>query len=151
MQVGEVLRIKTVVQGGNTLYTVTPDTRVVDCVDLMAQHDAGSLAVIAKGQLVGMLTFREVIAHLHRDPSHFATLTAATVMDSTPTIATPDQEMDELMQTMLIRHARYIPVLQEGMLLGVISFYDVSKALLEEKNLENRLLKGFIRDMQHTE
>jgi hypothetical protein len=42
-------------------------------------------------------------------------------------------------------------VLQEGMLLGVISFYDVSKALLEEKNLENRLLKGFIRDMQHTE
>jgi len=151
MQVGEVLRIKTVVQGGNTLYTVTPDTRVVDCVDLMAQHDAGSLAVIAKGKLVGMLTFREVIAYLHQDASHFSELTAAQVMDAAPTIASPEQEMSELMQTMIARHARYIPVLQEEVLLGVISFYDVSKALLEEKSLENRLLKGFIRDMQHSE
>jgi CBS domain-containing protein len=56
MQVSEILRVK-----GTTLYTTTPDTMLSDCVVTMADHDIGSLIVMERGQLVGMLTFREVI------------------------------------------------------------------------------------------
>ena len=56
MQVKEVLRVK-----GNTLFTVTPDTHLSDCVVTMADHDVGSLVVMDKGALAGIVTFREVI------------------------------------------------------------------------------------------
>ena len=42
--------------------------------------------------------------------------------------------------------ARYLPVVQEGKLLGVISFRDVAKAVLEEQDFENKMLKGYIKN-----
>jgi hypothetical protein len=47
---------------------------------------------------------------------------------------------------MLERHARYVPVMEGRVLLGVMSFYDVAKSVLEAQNFENTLLKAYIRD-----
>ena len=56
MKVSDILRVK-----GNTLYTVTPDEPLGSAAELMADKDIGSLVVMEHGDLVGMLTFREVI------------------------------------------------------------------------------------------
>ena len=61
MQVSEILRVK-----GSTLFTVSPETMLSDCVMVMAEHDIGSLIVMDRGRLAGMLTFREVIRVLAR-------------------------------------------------------------------------------------
>lgn len=47
---------------------------------------------------------------------------------------------------MLESAARYLPVLNDGRLLAVISFRDVSKAVLEEQDFENSMLKGYIKN-----
>jgi CBS domain-containing protein len=47
---------------------------------------------------------------------------------------------------MLGRHARYMPVLNEKTLMGVISFYDVAKSVVDSQDFENRMLKAYIRD-----
>jgi CBS domain-containing protein len=47
---------------------------------------------------------------------------------------------------MLETHARYLPVLDGRTLLGVISFYDVAKSVLEAQSFENRMLKAYIHD-----
>ena len=47
---------------------------------------------------------------------------------------------------MLERHQRYVPVMEGDTMLGVISFHDVAKAVLEEQAFENRMLKGYIQD-----
>ena len=47
---------------------------------------------------------------------------------------------------MLQRHARYMPILSEKTLMGVISFYDVARAVVEGQDFENRMLKAYIRD-----
>ena len=57
MKVTDILRVK-----GNTLYTVHPDQPLLQAVQTMAEMDIGSLVVMEHGDLVGMLTFREVIA-----------------------------------------------------------------------------------------
>ncbi|MFY7942493.1 MAG: hypothetical protein ACOVOX_16450, partial [Burkholderiaceae bacterium] len=44
------------------------------------------------------------------------------------------------------RHARYMPVMSQRMLMGVISFYDVARAVVESQDFENRMLKAYIRD-----
>ena len=47
---------------------------------------------------------------------------------------------------MLQRHARYMPVMSQKTLMGVISFYDVAKAVVDSQDFENRMLKAYIRD-----
>ena len=47
---------------------------------------------------------------------------------------------------MLEHHIRYMPVLEGNTLVGVLSFHDVARAVLEEQAFENRMLKGYIKD-----
>jgi CBS domain-containing protein len=61
-------------------------------------------------------------------------------------ICTPETELDEVRRMMLERHARYMPVIDNRMLMGVISFYDVAKAVVDAQNFENKMLKAYIRD-----
>jgi len=63
-----------------------------------------------------------------------------------PQCARSDMEMDDLRRLMVDRHQRYLPVMDDGTLMGVVSFHDVAKAVLEEQSFENRMLKAYIRD-----
>jgi CBS domain-containing protein len=112
----------------------------------MAEKDIGSLVVMEHGDLVGMLTFREVIQLLVRSGGSVGTTLVRTAMDDAPLTCTMETDMDEVRRMMLGRHARYMPVMDQRMLMGVISFYDVAKAVVDAQNFENRMLKAYIRD-----
>ncbi|MFW9617496.1 CBS domain-containing protein [Aquabacterium sp.] len=141
MKVSDILRVK-----GGTLFTVQPEQSLADAASTMAEHDIGSLVVMDHGDLVGMLTFREVIKATVRNSGVFGSLTVRTVMDDHPLTCTPDTELDEVRRMMLSRHARYMPVMTQKTLMGVISFYDVAKAVVDGQDFENRMLKAYIRD-----
>ena len=51
----------------------------------------------------------------------------------------------------LDHHARYMPVMDKRQLIGVVSLYDVAKAVVESQNFENKLLKAYIRDWPEQE
>ncbi|TDP74808.1 CBS domain-containing protein [Roseateles toxinivorans] len=141
MKVVDILRVK-----GGTLFTVSPDETLARAVTTMAESDIGSLVVMEHGDLVGMLTFREVIAAVVKNGGSVGTLTVRTVMDDHPLTCTPETEIDEVRRMMLGRHARYMPALNGRTLMGVISFYDVAKAVVDSQDFENRMLKAYIRD-----
>jgi CBS domain-containing protein len=141
MKVSDILRVK-----GNTLYTVTPDEPLARAVEVMADKDIGSLVVMDHGDLVGMLTFREVIVCVVKNGGTVGTTLVRTAMDDHPLTCTSETELDEVRRMMLERHARYMPVMDRRMLMGVISFYDVAKAVVDSQNFENRMLKAYIRD-----
>ena len=67
-------------------------------------------------------------------------------MDDHPLTCTPETDLDEVRRIMLGRHARYMPVMSERTLMGVISFYDVARAVVDSQDFENRMLKAYIRD-----
>jgi CBS domain-containing protein len=141
MKVADILRVK-----GNTLFTVTPEQPLADSVRTMSEMDIGSLVVMEHGDLVGMLTFREVIQAVVRNGGTVGTTIVRTVMDDAPLTCTPETDMDEVRRMMLQRHARYMPVLDRKTLMGVISLYDVAKAVVDSQDFENRMLKAYIRD-----
>ncbi|WP_395070893.1 CBS domain-containing protein [Paraburkholderia silvatlantica] len=146
MRVSDILKVK-----GNTLYTVTPDTALHEAVNTMAEHDIGSLVVMEYGDLVGMLTFREIILTLRTNGGSVGTTTIRKVMDDHPITCTPETEVDEVRRMMLEHHVRYLPVMESRSLMGVISFYDVAKAVVEAQGFENKLLKAYIRDWPEEE
>jgi CBS domain-containing protein len=112
----------------------------------MSANDIGSLVVMEYGDLVGMLTFREVIKVLHANRGSVGGGTVRKHMNDSPITVTPDTEVNEVRRIMLEKHARYLPVMNARTLLGVISFYDVARAVLEAQSFENRMLKAYIRD-----
>jgi CBS domain-containing protein len=141
MKVSDILRVK-----GGTLYTAQPDEPLVGALNLMAERDIGSLVVMEHGDLVGMLTFREVIQTLVKNGGSIGSTIVRTSMDDAPLTCTMETDMDEVRRMMLDRHARYMPVMDKGMLMGVISFYDVARAVVDSQNFENKMLKAYIRD-----
>ena len=141
MKVSDILRVK-----GNTLYTVTPEDSLASAVDFMAEKDIGSLVVMDHGSLAGMLTFREVIQQVVKNRGSLGDTVVRTAMDSQPLTCTSETDMDEVRRMMLDRHARYMPVMDSRVLMGVISFYDVAKTVVDSQNFENKMLKAYIRD-----
>ena len=139
MLVSEIMRIK-----GNTLYTSSPGDTVREAVRAMAELDIGSQVVMDHGKLVGMLTFREVLSVLDRQDGVLGHAKVAEVMDPSPLTTDPHMEVMELRGKMLERHSRYVPVMDGAMLLGVVSFHDVAKAVYEEQSFENTMLKEYI-------
>lgn len=146
MKVSDILRVK-----GNALYTVMPDSPLTGAIAIMAELDIGSVVVMEFGDLVGMLTFREVINRLQSNNGSVGDISVRKVMDDAPITVTPETEVMEVRRLMLERHARYLPVLDGRTLAGVISFYDVARAVLEEQSFENRMLKAYIRDWPEPE
>ncbi|HSI51475.1 MAG TPA: CBS domain-containing protein [Ideonella sp.] len=141
MKVTDILRVK-----GNTLFTISPDQPLAQAVQTMAEHDIGSLVVMEHGDLTGMLTFREVISAIVSNDMAIGTRLVRSVMDDAPLTCTPETEIDEVRRMMLGRHARYMPVLNGKTLMGVVSFYDVAKSVVDAQDFENRMLKAYIRD-----
>ena len=141
MKVSDILRVK-----GGTLYTAKPEDSLADAAQLMAEKDIGSLVVIAHGLVVGMLTFREVIQATVKNGGVLGTTSVYRAMDPGPLTCTMGTEMDEVRRMMLDRHARYMPVIENRLLMGVISFYDVARAVVDSQNFENKMLKAYIRD-----
>ena len=141
MKVSDILRVK-----GGTLYTASPDDTLQQAVETMAHFDIGSLAVMEHGDLVGMLTFREVIHVLPKNNGVLGNSTVRKVMDDHPMSCTPETPLEQVRPMMLERHTRYMPVMDNRMLMGVISFYDVAKAVVDSQNFENKMLKAYIRD-----
>lgn len=141
MQLREILRIK-----GTLLVTIAPDGMVSDGVSIMSEKDIGSLVVMSQGSMVGMLTFREVLQALHRNTGSIQGMRVDAIMVKDPRTIAPNVEVDELRSVMLEHHIRYMPVTEGDTLIGVLSFHDVAKAVLEEQAFENRMLKGYIKD-----
>jgi CBS domain-containing protein len=141
MIIRDILNMK-----GGTIFSIAPDGKVADAVSMMVKNDIGSLVVMDKGRMTGMVTFREVLKALDAQNGNLADLRVANVFVADPVCGGPNDTLDHLREVMIKNHARYLPVTDGGQLLGVISFHDVAKSVIKETSFENRLLKRYIKD-----
>ena len=81
MVVSEILRIK-----GTVLYTTRPDVLVLDAIRVMVQHDIGSLVVMDRGRMAGLITFAEVLKALTENDGVLGALQVSDVYDRAPPV-----------------------------------------------------------------
>lgn len=141
MQVRHILELK-----GETVFRIGPDDTLSEAVRVMVAEDSGSLVVIRGETVVGMLTFREVLAELNRRGGSLGDARVSDIQLGLPVATSPDDTVDALRQRMIDHHVRYLPVMEGDRLLGVLSFRDVARAVIKQTNFENRLLKSYIKN-----
>jgi CBS domain-containing protein len=145
MKVSDILRVKNA-GSPSTLFTITPEHSLSDAMKLLELNDIGSLIVMSQGKVAGMLTFREVISAIVKNNGIAGSIAVDDAMDKSLLMFKSETELDEVRHMMLTHHARYMPVVDSGVLMGVISFYDVAKTIVDSQNFENQMLKAYIRD-----
>ena len=141
MLIRDILKLK----GGN-VFNIAPKARVSEAVSHMVREDIGSLVVMEHGRMLGMVTFREVLRAIDAQDGNLGLLEIEDIMVRDPACGHPDDSVDYLRELMTNQHVRYLPVMDGGELLGVISFHDVAKTVIKQTSLENRLLKRYIKN-----
>ncbi|MBL0691309.1 MAG: CBS domain-containing protein [SAR324 cluster bacterium] len=139
MKANDILKIK-----GNILYTTFPEQNLILIIDHMAKLDIGSFVVMDKGSLVGLITFREILQLLAKKEKLNLDIPVGKIMQKEPVTASVDMDVTHLQKLMINQHIRYLPVVNEGILMGILSFHDVARAGLVAKDLENQHLINYL-------
>jgi len=122
---------------GNAIWTITSQTSVRDALAMMAEKKIGALAVVDTGSLVGMFSERDYARKVISIPNFSLDLPVEKLMTRRVFFAIPEQTMDECMAVMTQKNVRHLPVMDESILIGMISIGDVVKRTLFE--MDNRI------------
>jgi CBS domain-containing protein len=140
MHVREILS-----QKGKLIHSCAPEDTLADVADLMVGHNIGSLIVMQDGEMVGIITERDILraCSATRGPLEF--LNVAERMTRCPVVASPDDGVADIMCVMTERRIRHVPVVEGGQLVGIVSIGDTVKAQHDELCRENHYLKSYIQ------
>lgn len=110
---------------GSHVTTVPPSTTVIEALQLMADQNIGSVAIMENDHFVGILTERDYSRKVILKGRHSNDTVAGEIMTTDFPPVTKDDSIETCMQLMSARKLRYLPVMENGKLAGIISINDV--------------------------
>jgi len=136
-RVRDVLRVK-----GSEVLTVPPGTPVQRVAQRMRTDHIGAFIVSSRiGQLDGLVTERDIVFGIARHGAGALDLPVSAVMSKAPSTCSPDDSVRAVMAEMTRERVRHLPVVEDGMLRGIISIGDVVKASIDDADLENNVMR----------
>ena len=142
MSIREILASK----GAGEVLSISPDSTVVEAINIMTQRNIGSLVVKQDEKMVGLLTDRHVVRALTRAGGNLSQAKVRDAMEAKPIIGQLDDNVDSVRRQLTENHISHLPVVDKGEVVGIISFYDVARTVLSNIEFENKLLKKYIKD-----
>lgn len=140
MLIRDILTVK-----GPEIHSISPDRPLSEAVRLMVRHAIGSVVIMGKSGMVGLLTERDIVLALDRRGGDLGDPQVSEIMVTDPIIGNPEDTVDYVRGVMTDNRVTHLPVMEGDKLLGIISFHDVARACLSEANFENLLLKRYIK------
>jgi CBS domain-containing protein len=130
---------------GSSVVTISPESPVEEAVQLLVEHDIGSVVVVSADGIRGILTERDLLRAAAMDVRRLGTARVADLMTERVVTAAPDATINDVMNVMSDLRIRHLPVVAGGELCGVISIGDVVNALRREVENENHQLHAYIK------
>jgi CBS domain-containing protein len=140
MQIREILTLKS-----DDIHSIAPTDTVASAVDKMVSLGVGSLVVLKGGEMVGLLTERDVVHGMVKLGCDLKDAEVGAIMVAEPVVASADDSVDYARDVMTKSHIGHLPILDGNKLFAIISFHDVARASLKEAKFENSLLKRYIK------
>ncbi|MBU2581138.1 MAG: CBS domain-containing protein [Alphaproteobacteria bacterium] len=129
---------------GSDVWTVTPYQTVYEAIGIMAERDVGSLLVLDGRKLIGIITERDYARNVILKGKASPDTLVVEIMDRRVVCARAEQRVDQCMDLMTKRRVRYLPVLEKGRVIGIISIGDIVKSIIEEKTFIISELENYI-------
>jgi CBS domain-containing protein len=125
---------------GNQVVSISPDTTVIEALQIMAEKNIGSLVVLKNDQFAGILTERDYSRKVILMGRHSSETPVSEIMTSDfPPVLLSDT-VEKCMQLMSSKHIRYLPVIDQGKLAGIISINDVvTETILNQQETISQL------------
>jgi CBS domain-containing protein len=140
MTIASILKHK-----GRSIVHVDPTARIVDVAALLTGHKIGAVVVLDRtGQLLGILSERDIVREIAVNGARTLDMSAAQLMTTNITTATPHTHVHEAMALMTLGRFRHLPVMDHGELVGIVSIGDVVKRVIEDQTIEVDSLKAYV-------
>jgi len=131
---------------GHDVITVASQQTVSWVVKVLAQNRIGAVPVTnEKGQLIGIISERDIIRGMSEHADAVLTLPADRLMTRDVKTCTSEDQLVDIMEVMTLKRIRHLPVIENGALHGIVSIGDVVKQRLEEVQSEAEELRNYIR------
>ncbi|SDG24744.1 CBS domain-containing protein [Alloyangia pacifica] len=141
MQVQQILKDKS----DDGVVTVTPGSSVGDAAQVLAERRIGGVVISDDGQKpLGILSERDIVRALAAQGTNVLSLTCEDLMTRKLQVCTRDEDTNVVLARMTEGRFRHMPVVEDGMLVGIISIGDVVKAQIAELAMEKDALQGMI-------
>ena len=141
MLVQQILKSK----GDGAVITITPETKVSEAAQTLAERRIGGLIVSRDGETVdGILSGRDIVRSLAVRGTSCMTETVSDMMTRNPVCCSKQDSSDAVLTRMTDGRFRHMPVVEDGKLVGIVTIGDVVKARLEELSMEKNALEGMI-------
>ncbi|MGQ9820006.1 MAG: CBS domain-containing protein [Candidatus Kapaibacteriales bacterium] len=140
MKVKDILKYK-----GPEVFTIGEEKTLKDVVHILAANRIGVLLVLSsEGKITGIISERDIVRALDSNPDNWNNMKVKDVMTRQVIVVEPEDELSYVEQIMTQNRCRHVPVIQNKILVGLISIGDVVKAMSNETNVENKYLKDYI-------
>jgi len=130
---------------GSDIYSVSPDTPVLDALKLMAEKGIGAVLVLEGEKVAGIMSERDYARKVAIKGKTAEATLVSEIMTEDVIYVEPSQPIEECMALMVGKRIRHLPVLDRGELAGIISIGDVVKAMISEQALLIEQLESYIR------
>lgn len=130
---------------GTDVATIAPNATLEDAAALLTEHGIGALVVSADGRHPeGMLSERDIVRLLSRMGSGALSEPVSEVMSADLVTCERGTSTDSLITTMTERRIRHVPVLDAGVLVGLVSIGDIVKSRMDELAEEAQQLEAYV-------
>lgn len=143
--VAELLQDKVQQAPHRNLFSVEPDVVLVEAVALMVANSISSVLVVENGEMLGLITMRELLKGLNSRGGELMKARCREVMKVNPPVAKLEDSVDHLRGLMTELHITHVPVMNHGALVGILSFHDIARSAIKDVDFENKLLKQYIK------
>src|SRR5207247_10419150 len=115
------------------LHTVPSNARVADAIGMLNKHNIGAVVVVdTDGEVEGILSERDVVRLLGRDPVGALKRPISECMTANVVTCSRETAISSLMEQMTRYRIRHIPIVEDCQLIGIVSLGDVDKRSIQE-------------------
>ena len=144
LTVGQVLRAK-----GYGFHAISPDATAYSALELMADKNIGALVVMESNKLVGVFSERDYARKVILKGKASKNTTVREIMTGSPIIIKPAMTLRDCMVLMSKNHIRHLPVMDNDVLLGVLSSRDVVNTIISDQEWMIEKLENYISGTEY--
>ena len=141
-----MLSVQKLLEGkkSNRIISLTPDTTVIEALQLMSDKNIGAVMVMRGDDLVGIFSERDYARKGIIQGRKAKTTTLNEVMIHDVITVTPEMNIDDCMQLFIGKYIRHLPVVQDNKVIGMLSIGDIVNAIIKEQLDHIKFLEQYI-------